>query len=115
MSEQKRIIAGEFANTVAEGVVVVKFGAEWCNPCKVYDAAVVALIEEFGGRVGFYSVDAEADENSGNSDSVSMKRRIGDMKGYPYVTIFKDGELQDSQLGLGIEAVREKILAALTN
>jgi len=40
---------------------MVKFGAEWCNPCKIVAPIVKELAEEYKGKVDIYEVDTEAE------------------------------------------------------
>ena len=72
------------------GLVAVEFGAKWCGACRVMAPALEAAAQELGGRVGFWSIDADA-----NPDVVV---RFG-VRGLPTVLLFRDGELVDRIIG----------------
>jgi thioredoxin 1 len=41
-------------------LTVVKFGAAWCGPCKVYEQVVTKVEPSYQGTVRFVSVDIDA-------------------------------------------------------
>lgn len=46
---------------------VLKFGAEWCKPCKRMKPAYDDLAERFKGKVAFYTVDVDECEKCDSS------------------------------------------------
>jgi thioredoxin 1 len=63
--------------------VIVDFWAEWCAPCKMLDAIVDEIAEEYQGKLRVAKIDADA-----NPDVIT---RYGVM-GMPTLILFKDGE-----------------------
>lgn len=41
---------------------VIKFGTEWCNPCKVIAPILEELSETYDGKVDFYTVDVDKEQ-----------------------------------------------------
>ncbi len=41
------------------GLVIVKFGATWCGPCKKIQPIVTSRIEEFPENVQYYDIDID--------------------------------------------------------
>ena len=81
----------QFNSAVLEskGVSVVKFGAEWCGPCRRLAPILESISSELDVKV--YSVDVDMCPN------LSAKF---DIKGVPATMLFKDGELKKTIVGL---------------
>ena len=73
----------------AEGVVVVKYGAEWCGACN----DIVPVLEEViaTADVPFYEVDIDAEPE--------LKTRAG-VKGIPAVLFYKVGRIKNFIFGM---------------
>lgn len=85
--------------------VVVDFWAEWCGPCKAVAPIVDELAQEFEGRVeiGKYDVDEGGD--------FMVEHGI---RNIPTILFFKDGALQDRNVGsIARDALKAKIEALL--
>ena len=70
--------------------VLVKFGAEWCHPCKMVEPVIEELASEYVGKVKFGKLDVdEASETAGKYGVMSI----------PTLIIFKNGEVVKQMLG----------------
>ena len=70
--------------------VLVDFWAEWCVPCKMIAPALDELAETYDGKVRIAKVNV--DQNRGTA----MKYHV---RSIPMLLLFKDGQVQDTQLG----------------
>ena len=73
--------------------VVVKFGAEWCGPCRGMDAAIKELRPKLSSKVDFFSVDIDK--------KPELFRHYRSGGGIPQVMIFEKGKVIASQRGFG--------------
>ena len=73
--------------------VVVKFGAEWCGPCRSMDEAISILRPKLSPAVGFYVVDIDK--------KPELFQHYGSGGGIPQVMIFEHGKVVASQRGFG--------------
>jgi len=84
----------EIPNT---GIALVKFGAEWCGPCKVIEKAFEDLSSEIRSRSGhefegiqFIKIDIDKEPD--------LAKGFG-IKAVPTTMIFKDGKNIATKLG----------------
>lgn len=70
--------------------VLVKFGAEWCPPCRLMSPTIETLAERYTGAVHFF--DVNVDENP-----LTMQRY--GIKGIPALILFKNGQEQERIVG----------------
>lgn len=93
--------AEEFNTIVANNdVVFVKFGAEWCGPCKTMHTVMEELEKNVEG-VAVCEVDVEEVEELTNQFHI---------RNVPTSFIFKNGEVVDKVVGAHSESqLREKI------
>jgi len=73
--------------------VVVKFGAEWCGPCRGMDQAITELRPKLSHKVGFFIVDIDK--------KPELFRHYRSGGGIPQVMIFQHGKVIASQRGFG--------------
>ncbi len=96
-----------FAETVesGQGVAVVDFWAEWCQPCKILGPTIDKLGERYKGKATVAKVDIDS------AQGVAVKYGISSI---PTVIIFKDGQPVDKTIGVvGEDAIAEKVDAQL--
>lgn len=72
--------------------VMVKFGADWCKPCKALAPILETVAEE-----GYKVVEMDADE----CPDLTMKYKV---KGLPTVIVFKNGEVHKTSVGVSAKA-----------
>jgi thioredoxin 1 len=83
-----------------KGVVVVDFYTTWCNPCKQLAPILEELDKEMEG-VKFVKVNAE--------EHASLAAQY-EVRSVPLLTLIKDGQVQDTLMGLQPkEALQEKL------
>ena len=73
--------------------VVVKFGAEWCGPCRSMDAAIKELRPKLSNKVEFFIVDID--------QKPELFRYYRSGGGIPQTIIFEQGKVVSSQRGFG--------------
>lgn len=71
------------------GIVLVKFGAEWCGPCQM----LAPVLEEIASEYPEYTIlTVDVD------DEDELARRF-EVESIPMLLIYKDGELVSSTVG----------------
>lgn len=82
--------------------VVVKFGAEWCGPCRAMDQALGSLKGQFSSRARFIQIDVD--------EKPELFEHYGKGSGIPQIMIFDKGRIIASKRGFGGEEDLEKWL-----
>lgn len=86
---------------VSEGVILVDFYADWCQPCKMMMPSLEAIASEFDGQIRVGKVDIE------KHHELAKQHGIGSI---PTLFIFKDGEVVDRMIGLqSAEKIKESL------
>ena len=80
--EVLHLSTNDFNQTIAEGVTLVDFFAEWCGPCKMMAPVVDQLAKEYAGRAKVAKVDVD------HNVEIAMQYRV---QGVPTFGIFKNG------------------------
>ena len=70
--------------------VLVDFWAQWCGPCKMIAPALDELAQTYAGRAKVVKVDI--DQNR----AVALKYHV---RSIPMLLLFKDGQVQATQIG----------------
>ncbi len=82
------------------GISVVKFGAEWCGPCKTINTVLQKMQDEFQDY-NFVYVDVDDDPDLAKEYKISA---------LPTVILFKDGQEIDKFVGaVKTEPMRKKL------
>jgi thioredoxin 1 len=72
-----------FKTTIASGVTLVDFHAEWCGPCKMLAPIVEELAGELKGKVTIAKVDIDAAQTTTGELGISS---------VPTLILYKDGQ-----------------------
>ena len=87
----KTFTDGNFDDETKQGVVLVDFCAEWCGPCRRLAPTVDALASEFDGRATVAKLNVD--------DNPNVPGRYA-IRGIPTLLLFKDGQLEETIVGL---------------
>jgi len=104
----KELTNDNFQQEVIEaiGVVLVDFYAQWCAPCKILAKTVEELSTEMEGTVKICKADVE-------ENSFAVKDL--DIKGVPFVAVFKGGRMLRKHIGLRSKKDLKKDLEEVTS
>ena len=91
----------DFAATVADGVVLVDFHADWCGPCKMLEPVVADIAGTTDATVAKVDVDAHQ----------GLAREYG-VQGVPTLLLFVDGELTERRVGVQDEGALRSLVEA---
>jgi thioredoxin 1 len=83
--DRKRFIEILEAN---EGVVVVKYGATWCKPCKVIEPYLEEKKKTLAANVSYHHLDVDED-----FDLYALFRSKKQIVGVPVLLAFKKGNI----------------------
>ncbi len=81
----------DFKEAIKDGICVVDFFATWCGPCRMMAPILEDMEEELDGKVKFFKVDVDENEELARSFGVMM---------IPTIVIFENGELREKHTGL---------------
>jgi len=82
---------------------VIKFYADWCNPCRMYGPTFDRVKQDLQDIIEFTEVNVENDE-----ENLSGEYKV---KGIPHTILLENGEIKKSQSGkMGELQLREFIL-----
>ena len=81
--------------------VVLKFGAEWCGPCKQIAPVLEQLANEYQDRIKYVSIDVE------ESTEITAEYKI---RNVPTIIFIKKSEIMDKAVGsISRNTIVEKI------
>lgn len=87
---------------ISEGNVCLKFGAEWCGPCRVLESNIEEIERDFK-NIRFVGVDVDDVDD----DSVLDEFKI---RNVPVLFFMKDGEIVKKEVGAMSKEVLSNIL-----
>lgn len=74
-----------------DGLLVMDFWAEWCQPCDIMSAHVAMLAQDFAGRLQIAAIDV--DENPATSERFTVR-------GLPTLLFLRNGAEVDRVVGI---------------
>lgn len=90
----------------AEGIVVVKFGAEWCGPCKMLAPSLEKVAVQYAGKVTVKDMDVDGNQATPTKYGV---------RGIPQMSVFVGGKNVLNSTGAKslsqLQAIFEKLIA----
>lgn len=86
MAQPKDVTDATFSDEVlkADKPTVVDYWADWCGPCKQLSPILDQLAEEYGDKINFVKVDADANTKVATDQGIL---------GLPTVQIYQNGEV----------------------
>jgi len=96
----EKISKKNFEEKTREGTCLIKFGAEWCGPCKTLDNVLGSLEKKTEG-VKFYEVDVEKDQELANEYGIRC---------VPFILKTEEGENAGSLIGVQSESTLQKFI-----
>lgn len=99
------IFASNFNEETSQGVVLVKFGAKWCSPCRSLQPVLDELKAEMP-NVKFCSVDIDGEGNM----ELAQQYKVA---GVPTMFFMKDGQIMDTYVGNAKKATVKEMLDKL--
>ncbi len=82
--------ADKWDDITAQDVAVIDFNATWCGPCKMMAPVLEELSGEYEGKVAFYAIDVDENQELAAKFSVMS---------IPNLVLLKKGELADTSVG----------------
>ncbi len=90
-----------FNSTVAKGVTLVDFYADWCGPCKMIAPIIEELAVEMDGKAKIAKVDVDSASGSASQSEVTS---------IPTLIVFKDGKEAERVVGVRDKASLKKMI-----
>lgn len=81
--EMKYLTDSDFDQSIANGVTLVDFYADWCGPCRMITPIMSELTKEYGGKATIAKVDVDACQDT------ALKYNVTSI---PTVILFVNGQ-----------------------
>ena len=103
MSAATELTSSNFDAIVSEGVTLIDFWAEWCNPCRMMTPVVDDLAAQYGDKAKVAKVNVD------NEQDLAMKFNVSSI---PTFLVVKDGEVTRRFVGVTSKAELAKAVDA---
>ncbi|KAI4453155.1 Thioredoxin [Holotrichia oblita] len=80
----------QFSTIIAEGITLVDFYADWCNPCKMLSPILDEIESDLSGKVNVLKVDVDRFRELAEAHRVSS---------IPALYLFKNGKVVENVIG----------------
>ena len=91
MSEIITINEQSYEKVTSQGVVVVDFYADWCQPCKMMAEIFAGVCSEYAGKAIFAKINTDENKNLAIANKIMS---------IPTIFFFKDGKLIERVSGV---------------
>ena len=92
----EKLTEDNFATTVSNGIVLVKFGASWCSPCKMMDRILIKISDQYKSESNIKICHMDIDE----SPAIAQAFAISSV---PTMIFVKDGVKSAPFVGIKAE------------
>ncbi len=105
MSEHLKYLDDQnFEQTIAKGVTLVDFYADWCGPCKMIAPIIEELAATLSGKATIAKLDIEAAQQTTETFGVTS---------IPTIIFFKEGKEVNRIVGIRDKATLQKMVEDL--
>jgi thioredoxin len=104
MAEHLKYLTDDnFESTIAKGVTLVDFYADWCGPCRMIAPIVEELSKEMNGKATVAKLDIE------NAQMAAQKSQVTSI---PTIILYKNGKEMERIIGVRDKATLKKMIEA---
>jgi thioredoxin 1 len=101
MSNATELTGANFDTTVATGVTLIDFWAEWCGPCRMMTPVVDELASQYQGKATVAKVNVD------NEQDLAMKFNVSSI---PTFLVVRNGEVTSRFVGVTSKAELSKAI-----